>query len=416
VRYDLPVGHKDFGKLFPCPGNHAPVDSGRKDTLRRLGNLDAFTDKTFEAFQTERPGLTQQQRASLDMAAGSAWGFAQAPRGWLILEGSYGCGKTHLAAAIANWRLEQGDSVVFMTTPDLLDYLRSAYAPNAEAGYDETFEPLRQTALLVLDDLGTENPSQWAQEKLFQLLNHRYNETLPTVITTNVEPDALDPRLRSRLMDERIVQRIRINAPDFRSGEQQPAEHQLLSTLSLLRDMTFESFDTRNRVSPEEQHNLERALRVAASYAEAPQGMWLMLVGEYGTGKTHLAAAIGNYWESLTYDVLFVTVPDLLDYLRRAFDPAASLGFGKLFTLVRNTPYLILDDLGTENATAWAREKLFQIMDYRYIAQLPTVITSGKNMEQLDRRIHTRLLDSRRCSRFALTAEPYVLRMKRNPR
>ena len=115
--------------------------------------------------------------------------------------GGYGCGKTHLAAAIANAVVQRGITPLFVTVPDLLDHLRATYAPYLSGGYSDRFEQVRTTPLLILDDLGTENTTSWALEKLFQLLNYRYLMRLPTVITTNQELEHLDPRLRSRLAD-----------------------------------------------------------------------------------------------------------------------------------------------------------------------------------------------------------------------
>jgi DNA replication protein DnaC len=64
----------------------------------------------------------------------------------------------------------------------------------------------------------------------------------------------------------------------------------------------------------------------------------------------------------------------------------------------RNAPYLVLDDFGTENATPWAREKLFQIIDYRYVAQLPTIITIARSGSEIEPRIQTRIFDLARSS------------------
>jgi DNA replication protein DnaC len=132
--------------------------------------------------------------------------------------GGYGVGKTHLAAAIGNHRLAIGEPVLFQVVPDLLDHLRAAYAPGSEAGYDELFESIRQVPLLILDDLGTQISTQWAQEKLFQLLNHRHNFELPTVITTNNSLDEIGGRLASRMSDPQISTCVTIDAVDFRGG------------------------------------------------------------------------------------------------------------------------------------------------------------------------------------------------------
>ncbi|MFQ3566012.1 MAG: ATP-binding protein [Aggregatilineales bacterium] len=408
VRYDLPVGHQHFGKLFPCP--NYPTDPERREKLRKLGNLDAFVDKTFDNFQVDLPMLLPLERESLRAALAVAISYASAPDGWLLLEGTYGCGKTHLAAAVGNMRLERGDAVIFITTPDLLDHLRSAYGPTSEVGYDELFDRLKNTPMLILDDLGVENPSAWAQEKLFQLLNYRYSSRRPTVITTNVDLEALDPRVRSRLLDDNVIRRIRITAPDYRTPVQRESDQ--ISDLALYHEMTFDTFDTRTGASLEEQHNLEQALAVARSYAAAPQD-WLVFFGGYASGKTHLAAAIANAVQDRGDGVVFVTVPELIDHLRRTFNPGSPVTFDRRFQMIRGAPLLILDDLGTESASAWAKEKLFQIINHRFVARLPTVITTAKAIDELDERLRSRLLDRRRCALFAITSPAYAVRLNR---
>ncbi len=408
VRYDLPVDHPQFGQLFRCP--NSPADPQRLKKLRTIGNLDAFADKTFAAFRSDVPGLTPTHQQSLQAALNAAQMYAANPDGWLLLEGTYGCGKTHLAAAVGNERLQYEDAVLFITTPDLLDHLRNTYGPQSELGYDEMFDRMRNAPLLILDDLGVENPSAWAQEKLFQLLNHRYSNRLPTVITTNADLEILDPRIRSRLLDDTIIHRIRISAPDYRTPVQNRRDE--LSSLSLYAGMTFENFDARTGLTPEDRQNLERAVLVARSYASAPQG-WLALVGTYGCGKTHLAAAIANMQQDQGAAVTFVTVPDLLDYLRVTFSPNSTGSFDRRFATVRNAPLLILDDLGMESATAWAKEKLFQLLNHRFMASLPTVITSSTQVEDMSERLRTRLLDRRRCVVYAITAPSYASRMYR---
>ena len=72
--------------------------------------------------------------------------------------------------------------------------------------------------LLVLDDYGAQNDTPWATEKLFQLLNHRYNGELATMITSNnVNLDGIDPRIHSRLHDRELVTMVRMEeARDYR--------------------------------------------------------------------------------------------------------------------------------------------------------------------------------------------------------
>ena len=74
---------------------------------------------------------------------------------------------------------------------------------------------------------------------------------------------------------------------------------------------------------------------------------------------------------------------------------------------LKSAPILILDDLGTQSATPWAREKLYQIFNERYNAKLPTVITMSSNLEDLDARIRSRMFDTRVCTIFEIHAPSY---------
>lgn len=335
----------------------------------------------------------------------------------MLFEGGYGTGKTHLAAAIGNYRLIKGENVLFITTPDLLDHLRSSFAPNADTTYNELFDRVRNTDLLILDDLGIENPSEWAKEKLFQLFNHRYSHRMQTVITTNADLENLDARIRSRLMDIDIIHRVALRLPDYRSNLSNSDQGNLLSRLAMYSGMTFETFEYEVNAKPEEREELSNALKKAEYFALNYDDMtkkWFVLYGDFGTGKTHLAAAIANHCRSQNQDVLFLTVPDLLDYLRTAFEPDSQITFDKLFNQIRSTSLLVLDDLGTESARPWAQEKLFQILDYRYVGQLPTVITLSKRLDQINPRIVSRLTDQRICNIIDINVRSHSVRIKRS--
>ncbi|MCL0097721.1 hypothetical protein M1O19_04290, partial [Dehalococcoidia bacterium] len=81
-------------------------------------------------------------------------------------------------------------------------------------------EEIKNSPLLIFDDLGMETATAWAREKLYQILNYRYNARLATVITvTNPALESLDARLRSRLMDPRISNVVPIGAPDYRGQD-----------------------------------------------------------------------------------------------------------------------------------------------------------------------------------------------------
>jgi DNA replication protein DnaC len=226
------------------------------------------------------------------------------------------------------------------------------------------------------------------------------------VITTNYELEDLDARLRSRIAELEWSSIVHILATDYRGSS--VYQHSELSSLSLHQDQTLESFHFREHdpdLSGEQRTNLRRSLSMAQSFAEKPEG-WLVFTGGFGCGKTHLAAAIANYRVNNGYPTIFVVVPDLLDHLRAAFSPSSSVGFDRRFDEIRRTPLLVLDDLGTHSATAWAQEKLFQIFDYRYNSRLPTVITMTRDVE-LDPRLKTRVLDVSRCQVWEITAPSF---------
>ena len=403
---DLPLGHPDFGKLIPCQCKLNERRMRRRSRLHGVNEMEVLARFTFESFNPDLSWLPPNERERLRRVYDTAMAFAEQPHGWLLFTGGYGCGKTHLAAAIANQRLKEGHAAIFVVAPDLLDHLRTTFGPNSEASYDELFDEVRNTSLLILDDLGVQNATPWAQEKLFQILNHRYNGKLPTVLTINQRIEDLDQRLRSRLQDLSLVQRIRITAPDFRAGAD-PGQGDL-STLSFHAAQQFETFEVRRRnSSAEAQSSLRKARDAAQAYADHPHG-WFVLTGPNGAGKTHLAAAISHAQNAVAqHEVRFVVVPDLLDHLRATFSPQSSVPYDQRFDELKRVPLLVLDDLGTESATPWAREKLFQLLNYRYTAMLPTIITTSVAEDKLEAWLRTRIRDTARCQVWEIKAASY---------
>ena len=105
--------------------------------------------------------------------------------------------------------------------PDLLDELRSGFAPGKEGAYDELFSQIRNTPLLILDDFGAQRSASWAEEKLYQVVNYRTISELPGVITTDRSINELQsnfPRIVSRVIDPREGNIVAILAPHYRLG------------------------------------------------------------------------------------------------------------------------------------------------------------------------------------------------------
>lgn len=206
----------------------------RQEMLALCTRFGFQREKTLSTFQAQVKGVLQAARQTKRMIGLlTAWAREREeqvrleerskvppPAEWLVFIGPVGVGKTHLAMAIGNAALDANIVTLFATAPDLLDHLRLSFQPSSTVIYDELFVKLKEAELLLLDDLGAEQSSGWADEKLFQLLNYRYNLRLPTVVTLNKQAwDCLDVRLRSRLSDRSLVEIVNLEARDFRERQ-----------------------------------------------------------------------------------------------------------------------------------------------------------------------------------------------------
>ena len=370
---DVVVGHPDFGQVITCHCQQQRLTDERFGRLLRYSNLGHLTRFTFDTLRPQGIASDSESQRLFSDACRASAEYAENPSGWLVLVGPNGSGKTHLAAAVANHCIKSELVVFFIHVPDLLDHLRATYSPTSELTYSDLYMQVVEAPLLILDGLGAHSSTPWAEEKLQQVINHRFNSELPTVVTTASDLNDLDPYIRSRLETSglsRIVQT---------GGHSRPTAHNLgIIPPEMLRRMTFETFKRRRSgLGAEQQSSLDHAAQVSHGYAFNPKGSgWLTLFGETGVGKTHLAVAIADHRLDNNQPVFFVFVPELLDYLRAAFAPDSRIRYDSVFEEIKNSPFLILDDFGREYSTPWAQEKLYQIIVHRHNHRLPTVITS----------------------------------------
>ncbi len=405
VREEWPLGHPNFGKLQVCSCQLANFQLERTAQMRAQSNIEALAGKTFDNFLPEGINPDPDIRASLRFAFERCRAFAENPEKWLLVTGTYGCGKTHLAAAIANTCLNEGKPVLFLNTPDLLDYLRATFSPASGTTYNERFEEIRTVPILILDDLGTESPTNWATEKLYQIINHRFNARLPTVITTNKDIKDMDPRVGSRLSDVDLVTPLTILAPDYRAGK--PSLTSDISTLAVHHYQTFETFDLRSELTGETRQNFLRAVGAAKEFAENPRG-WIVFIGPYGSGKTHLAAAMANHCTQSGKPVIFVTFQELADLSRSTGNREVDDRNAKLLQQVKTTEFLVIDDVPSlANISGYMREKFFQLFNYRFDARLSTVLTTAAEEKELDARIKSRIFYADYCQVHSLEVPPY---------
>ncbi len=405
VRRALPVDHPRFGKAEPCQCVLEEDQHTRRTRLERMSHLGALTRFTFANMV---PAGRNDDGGWFERAYAAAREYAAKPAGWLVFTGSSGSGKTHLAAAIANARIAEGEPVLFMVVPDLLDLLRASYEPgDDDMGFEQLFDQVRNAPLLILDDVDTGAGTPWAREKLFQVVNHRFNASLPTVFTTTTRPQHLDERLATRLLDE-MLSRVLVLDSEVRGGYSQVGG----MTRERINELQFRTFDLRvPGLHAEERESLESAFRAAMAFADDPRG-WFVLQGANGCGKTHLASAIANKALGNGQGVFFAVVPDLLDSLRASFAPGNETPYDETFDRIRNVDLLILDDLGAQKASEWAQEKLYQVVNYRHVAGLPTVVTTDQSLDRLQQahpRIVARIADPHAGTFVTILAPHYRL-------
>lgn len=125
----------------------------------------------------------------------------------LLFTGPVGSGKTYLAAAIANELIDFNLKVLFLVVPDLLDELRATY--KSDLNELDLLDTARTIPILILDDLGAHNYTDWTRNRLYSIINYRLNEQLPTVITSNLSLDEMEDYIGLRTTS-RIIQTSRI--------------------------------------------------------------------------------------------------------------------------------------------------------------------------------------------------------------
>lgn len=127
----------------------------------------------------------------------------------LLLEGNVGSGKTFLAGAITNALLAHDKQVLFLVVPDFLDDLRATFQKQGEFREADLMEMAKKAEVLVLDDLGAHNFTEWTQNRIFSLINYRMNHSLPTIITTNLSLEEMNPVIGARTVS-RIIETCKI--------------------------------------------------------------------------------------------------------------------------------------------------------------------------------------------------------------
>jgi len=172
--------------------------------LSAAGIPPRYKNKTIESFagnDNKRKTLREEARKYVN---GFKTRETQEHKRGLLYIGITGCGKTHLATGILKAVIEKGYSGHFCNVVDFLARLRDTYG--GDTTYDEMdmIDKVSKVDLLVLDDLGAEKSSEWIRDRLYTLINRRYESNLPLIVTTN----KMDIKELEEHVGNRIVSRL----------------------------------------------------------------------------------------------------------------------------------------------------------------------------------------------------------------
>jgi len=210
-----PDGKTDYSRLVACSCSIERLKKEREERMLRYCSLPADTDGwTFNNFDAYNESLFEALSASQEIAK------VEGDIKWLTLSGAVDCGKSHLAVSICREWLSHDKPARYVFVPGMLDDLRSGYDNNAEYSFESKMHFYKTVPLLVMDDLGTEKMTEWGYEKLCIIINHRSEEGLHLVVTTNKPLDSIpgdrEHRIGSRLLRHRQGKLVIIDAPEYR--------------------------------------------------------------------------------------------------------------------------------------------------------------------------------------------------------
>lgn len=163
--------------------------------LGKSGIKKRYLSRTIDSFS-----VTAENKRSFEVATDYIKNFREyfTQGKGLYLEGPCGTGKTHLAIAIALAIINTGVPVICKTSIDILGDIKRCYERNSEVTEEEFLEAYKTVDLLIIDDLGKEQVTEWSVPVLYSILNERYEALLPTIITTNYNTSALAEKLSAK--------------------------------------------------------------------------------------------------------------------------------------------------------------------------------------------------------------------------
>lgn len=199
------------------------VDLPRWRIRRKLAGSQEIKDK-YDNEILERIGIQARYRDKDLTIHFADLPFTFEPDDSYFITGPVGSGKTSLMAAMIRERalsLWDERECIFTSAEELLDQIRESYETkrDSELTYTVMMERYKKIEILAIDDLGTDRPTEWAVGKLYQIINHRYGDMLPTYFTSNLGYEDITPNLSDRLVSRirHMCQLVVLDGSDRRS-------------------------------------------------------------------------------------------------------------------------------------------------------------------------------------------------------
>lgn len=177
------------------------IDALLRDSMLRK----RFIGKRFDNFMPygkEREKQTKALRTAREFAGN--FPYHRDVGTWLLFMGNVGTGKGHLCAAIINEIIRSGFTALFTKAPRLLREVKETYSRNSEVTEKEIYSRLERIDLLIIDEIGVQFGTSTERNIIFEILDARYEDMRPTILTTNIR----DLGTLERLLGERIVDRF----------------------------------------------------------------------------------------------------------------------------------------------------------------------------------------------------------------
>ena len=201
-------GKPDYSQVVTCQCRREDMEKQRTAAMLKMCQLpECSEDWTLEKFEVG-PDVHKAYDSALQLAEDSD------EIRWLTLLGDWDRGKTHLLVAICRRWLARGKPSRYAYVPMLLKQLRGSFEEKGE--YDRLFDFFCKVPLLALDDLGVEKRTPWVMQELDTIVDYRYANRLPLVITSNLLLEELPPRIASRVQREPWCRVIEMKGSEHR--------------------------------------------------------------------------------------------------------------------------------------------------------------------------------------------------------